>query len=95
MEAKEEYLLWCDSQAERFISTQLKGDLLPKRLRELSSQLRKSQRYATMLDGMSSDLRRQELMRALRRELVKELSLPSFEEWTERNPQTLLFSDGD
>lgn len=87
MKAREEYRTWCDSQAEQFISTQLIGDLLSKRLRELSSQLRKNQRYATMLDGMFSDLRRQELMRALKQEIVKELNLPSFEEWTEQTPK--------
>ncbi len=92
MEAKEQYRIWCDSQADRFISAQLEGELLSKRLRELSSELRKNQRYATRLDGMSSDLRRQELLRALKQEIVKELNLPSFEEWKEQNPQPFLFS---
>ncbi len=93
MKAREEYRSWCDSQAEEFISTQFKGDLLFKRLRELSSQLRKYQRYATMLDGMCTDQHRQELIRALKQEIVKELDVPSFEEWTEQNPRTSLFSD--
>ena len=95
MQARQEYRIWCDLQAERFISTQLVGDLLSKRLRELSSQLRKNQRYATILDGMPSDIRRQEMMRALKQEIVKELNPPSFDEWTEQNPQTLLFSYGE
>ena len=41
---------------------------------------------------MSSDLRRHELLRALKQEVVKELNLLSFEEWKEQNPQTSLFS---
>lgn len=91
MEAREAYGEWCTGQAEQVISKQLTGDLLSSRLRELSSQLRKNQRYAAMLDGMSSDQRRVELTRALKEEIVKELNLSSFEEWTEANPQPSLF----
>lgn len=90
---QEEYRKWCMAQAEEFIVKQLEGDLLSKRLREISSQLRKNSTYATMLDRMSPDQRRLELMRALKREIVKELALIPFEEWTEANPQSVLFTD--
>ena len=90
---REEYRKWCMAQAEEVIVKQLKGDLLAKRLRDLSSQLRKSPPYATMLDRISPDQRRLELMRSLKQEIVKELALPSFEEWTEANPQSALFND--
>ena len=90
---REEYRMWCMAQAEEFIAQQLKGELLSKRLRELSSQLRKDRVYATMLDRITPDQRRLELMRALKQEIVKELALSSFEEWTEANPQSALFHD--
>ena len=90
-EAKEEYGEWCMAQAEAILPKQFPGELLSKRLRELSSQLRKNERHATMLDRMSPDQRRQELIRALKEEIVKELDLFSFEEWNEANPQPSLF----
>ena len=81
------------AKAEEVIAQQLQGDLLSKRLRELSSQLRKDLVYAAMLDRISPDQRRLELMRSLKQEIVKELALPSFEEWTKANPQSALFND--
>ncbi len=89
---RQEYRTWCLGQADEVIAKQLKGDLLPKRLVDLSSQLRKDPTYATMLDRMSADQGRLELMKALKREIVRELALPSFEEWTEANPQSALFN---
>ena len=91
MQLKQEYREWCMVQAEQIIAKQLAGDLLAKRLRDISSQLRKDLNYAAILDRMSSDQRRRELTRALQQEIVKESDLPSFEEWTEANPQTSLF----
>jgi hypothetical protein len=49
---------------------------------------------AAMLDRMAPEVRRTELMRALRREVLKELSLSSFEEWRSMNQQGKLFSQG-
>ena len=91
MQLKEEYREWCIAQAEEVITKQLEGDLLSRRLRDLSSQLRKNPNYAPMLDRLSPNLRRVELMRALKQEIVKELTLPSLEEWAEANPQGALF----
>jgi hypothetical protein len=90
MQLMEEYRAWCMAQAEEVIN-QLEGDLLSKRLRDVSSQLRKNPDHAAMLDRLSPNTRRVELMRALKREIVKELTLPSLEEWTEANPQSALF----
>ncbi len=90
---REEYRTWCMAQAEEVIEQQLKGELLSKRLSEVSSRLRKEPAYATMLNRISPDQRRFELMRALKQEIVKEIALPSFEEWTEANPQSVLFYD--
>ncbi len=94
MQLRQEYREWCITQAEELIANQLSGDLLSKRLRDLSSQLRKDPQYAAMLERMSSDQRRRELMRELQQEIVRESDLPSFEEWTEANPQTSLFGAG-
>lgn len=91
MEAREEYGHWCTAQAEEVMRKQLAGDLLSKRLRELSSRLRKNLRYAAILDGMSSDQRRIELMRVLKEEIIKESNLISFDDWTQANPQASLF----
>ena len=90
---KEEYRTWSFSQADEMIEDNLKGELLAARLREISSRLRIKPAYATMLDGMSTDQRRSALMKLLRQEIVKELALPSFEEWVAANPQSSLFHE--
>ena len=62
---RDEYRTWCLGQADEVIAKQLVGDLLSKRLLDLSSQLRKNPTFATMLDRISPDQRRLQLMRSL------------------------------
>ena len=91
MHLEEEYARWCTGEADAWIERELAGELLAKRLRGISSQLRKDADTARTLDRMKPEVRRAELLRVLRREVTRELSLPSCEEWIEANPQGALF----
>ena len=91
LQIQHEYENWCLTQAEVVIAERVTGDILSSRLRDISSQLRKRRGMADMLDKMPADVRRAELMRYLKKEVAKELSLPSLEEWKRDNPQGALF----
>ncbi len=46
---------------------------------------------ADMLGRMTQQQRRSELLRHLTREVLKEMPIPSIEEWQIKNPQGVLF----
>ena len=91
MQLEEEYRKWTLAEAEALIARTCNGDQLNDRLKLVSSQLRKDRLLAASLDRMSTDGRHAELMRYLRKEVVKEMALPSLEEWQSANPQGDLF----
>jgi hypothetical protein len=91
MQIEEEYQNWCLSQAEELITRQFNDEVISQKLREISTQLRKEKRMSEMLDFMKPDARRAELMKFLRKEVLKELSLPSLDEWRSTNVQGDLF----
>ena len=91
MQLKEEYDKWCANEADVLIARDCQGTLLTKRLSEISSQLRKDKAVARMLDRQMPDVRRATLMRALREEVLREMTLPTLEEWRSTNPQGDLF----
>ena len=93
MEAKEEYDVWRHSQAEDFIERNLSEDKIEKKLKTISNQLRKDPATARTLSFMKPEACRSELMKYLRRELMRELDLPSFEEWKKANIQPGLFTN--
>jgi len=93
MEAKEEYDVWRHTQAEDFVSHNLTEEKLEKKLTAISNQLRKDPTTAKTLNFMKPEARRAELMKYLRRELMGELDLPSFEEWKKSNIQPGLFTN--
>ena len=91
MQLREEYERWRDAEAECVITKRFGPEALGRRLKAISSQLRKDKSVAVMLDRMKPDIREAELLRILRKEIGKELALPSFEVWCEANPQGDLF----
>ena len=91
MYLEEEYARWCATEADDWIERELAGELLTKRLRAISNQLRKDTNTAAILDRMKVDVRRGELLKVLRREVMQELALPSIDAWTTANPQGALF----
>jgi hypothetical protein len=91
MHLEEEYNRWCVKQAEEVIEREYQGDSLAVRLRAISSQLRKDPAISATLERMSPNARRAELLRRLNKEVCRELSLPSIEEWQLSNPQGDLF----
>jgi hypothetical protein len=93
MEAQEDYEAWRHSQAEDFISHNLSAEKLDKKLKEIASELRMNPTMAKTLNFMKPEARRSELMRYLRREIIGELELPSFEEWKGANVQPGLFTN--
>jgi len=88
---REQYEKWTNGEADLVISSRFPGDLLHKRLKQISSQLRETTTLATMLDRMPNGSREEHLMKVLRKEILKELTLPSLEEWKAANPQGDLF----
>lgn len=91
MHRQAEYEKWCFAEADIVIADRFVGDSLSKQLSDVSSRLRKDRSIAAMLDRMTVEVRRAELMRQLRREVSRELSLPSMEEWQRDHPQGDLF----
>lgn len=89
---RDKYEKWCGTQAEEVVLQRLSEEMLSKRLRGISSQMRQDKNLARMLDQMPSDVRKAELLRALKKEIAAELSLPSFQEWKQSNLQGDLFS---
>ena len=91
MQVEEEYRRWTLAEADALIARTYNEDQLKDRLKFISSRLRKDQQFAATLDRMSTNGRHAELMRCLRKEIVKEMTLPSLEEWQSANPQGDLF----
>ena len=91
MQLQGEYDLWCLSEAEAHIMRAFEEEILAKRLKTISSRLRKDSLSAEMLDKMTPALRKAELMRLLVKEVARELNLPSLEEWVAENSQGDLF----
>jgi hypothetical protein len=91
MQIREEYEKWALAETEAHIAREFNDETLSQRLKAISNQLRTDRATATRLDRMKSETRRMELMRVLKREVSRELMLPSLEEWTAANPQAALF----
>jgi hypothetical protein len=91
MQLQEEYQNWSLSQADDFIARELTGQRLDKKLKEISSRLRKDATTSKQFDRMMPDARRDVLMRHLQREVLSELTLPTLHEWKVANPQAGLF----
>lgn len=91
MQLEGEYEKWCLAQAENHIARGFDADALGKRLKAVSNRLRKDVSLASTLDRMKPEILRSELMRSLKREVSKELTLPSLGEWIAANPQGALF----
>ena len=81
MHLQEEYERWSVGEADSLISRTYSERELDTKLKQISSRLRKDPALATALDRLTVDARRVQLLRALRKEVVKELALPSIEEW--------------
>ena len=91
MQLREEYDKWRTSEVDAVISREFQGELLKKKLNETAIQLRKDEDLDMKLNKMAPEIRHSVLMQALRKEILKELDLPLFEEWRETNSQGVLF----
>ena len=91
IQLRDEYERWCMEEADNHIAHAFDAEVLTKRLKETSSRLRKDKTIASTLDRMNPEVRRGELMRMLKKEVIKELILPAFNEWIVANPQGALF----
>lgn len=91
MRLEDEYNRWAFAEADRVIAREYAGDRLKEQLKRISNQLREDRDVGTSLARMSIDARREQLMRTLRKEVVKELQLPSLDEWRRLNLQGDLF----
>ena len=87
LRSRSEYEEWCQNEAEALIVENFSEKEQEPRLRVLSSQLRKNASMAALLDRMTPKQRKAELQRQLRKEVVKEMSLPSYEEWQAEHAQ--------
>ncbi len=91
MQIREEFERWRTAQADAFIADRFCGEELSKRLREISNQLQKDKTMADMFKNMRADVRRDQLLRVLKKEIIGELCLPSIEDWQSSNFQRDLF----
>ena len=91
MQIEEEYRKWTLAEADTLISRTYNPDQLKDKLKLLSSQLRRNSVFAASLDRMPTDRRREVLIQCLQKEVLKEMTLPSLEEWRSANPQGDLF----
>ncbi|MBB5061453.1 hypothetical protein HDF16_006189 [Granulicella aggregans] len=88
---REQYRKWTHAEADAVIALRFPGDRLHERLKALSSQLREEKAISTTLDRMRQEHRREYLINALRADILKELTLPTLDEWVAANPQGDLF----
>lgn len=86
-----DYKQWCDNEADVTMSERYPGDSLHLKLKEISIQLRKDPKFSAVLDRLPNEHRRLQLLQVLRKEIVKELHLPTMEEWGGANVQRDLF----
>lgn len=91
MRLEKEYERWIAAEADAVIAERFAGEKLTQKLKGISSQLRENVQIATALDRMTPAVRRGELVRSLRKEVLAELNLPSLEEWRGANLQRDLF----
>ena len=91
MQLKEKYDQWCCKETETYIAREFDEESVTKRLKAVSSQLRRDVRIAEALDRMAPTVRKAELMRQLRKEVMLELALPSLADWALNNQQGDLF----
>ncbi len=91
MQLQEEYEAWRVAQADAAIAARFGGEALTKKLREISTRLRKDKAMAAMLERLAPDQRRRELLRYLRKDVLAELVLESYEGWRVTHLQAALF----
>ena len=86
-----QYEEWCLQEAESWIGQNFSAREHEARLKGISSQLRKNEAMATLMDRMTPRQRKAELGRHLRKEVAKEMGLPGLEEWGRGQSQGKLF----
>ncbi len=86
-----QYEEWCFREAESWIEQNFSAREHEARLKRISSQLRKNEAMATLMDRMTPKQRKAELGRHLRKEVAKEMGLPDLEEWGRGQSQSQLF----
>jgi len=91
LQIRNAYDRWCVTKADALIEERFPGPQLVRRLREFSSRLRKDQKVALMLDGMTVEVRKAHLLKMFRKEVICELSLPPLQEWKISHQQDSLF----
>ena len=91
MEFRERYERWRKDRADEAIGEMYSSVDLERRLKKIRAEVSKDQRLGQMFDRLTSEHRREQLMRILRKEVASELSLLTFEEWAETNVQGVLF----
>lgn len=91
MEFRSRYEAWCQDRADEAIEEMYTSVELERRLKKIRAEVSKDQRIGQVLDRFTAELRREQLMRVLRKEVASELSLLTFEEWAETQGQGLLF----
>jgi hypothetical protein len=82
---------WCLAEASVLIEQQFSEVELEVRLKQISSQLRKQKTMAAMLDRMTQEQRRRELLGYMKKEVLKEMQIRSIEDWQLSKPQGVLF----
>ena len=85
---QEKYLDWKDKLVNAELDARYKGDELKRKLREIISQRQRSDDHFRRLNGLPLE---NLALAFLRKDVVSEMSLPTFEEWLQEQTQGHLF----
>ncbi len=91
LQAEEEYQRWCDHQAAEHLQNSFSPEEVKKQLAAISSRLRKDPAVDGALKRMTPEVRQAQLEKQLRKEVVRELQLPPFNEWLAKTTQRDMF----
>ncbi|AFL89345.1 Replication initiator protein A [Terriglobus roseus DSM 18391] len=90
---RERYESWRRTQADEVIERAYGQIDLDKKLRQIRVEVSKDRRIGIVLDRLTAEQCRRDLLRLLQKEIADELQLPTFDEWLRDNGQGVLFGD--
>ena len=88
---RERYQSWKEAKADEVLAETFTPTELELRLIGVRTQISKDRRLNVLLERLSPELRRKELLKALKKEIIVELDLPSFDDWAVEHGQANLF----
>ncbi len=92
IDLRSRYYNWCLERASEAIKETYDEQRLDARLKVMRSEMSKDKQIERFFAISSAAERKEALMKVLRKEIVRELNLPQFEDWAIEHGQGMLFS---